>query len=441
MFFKRNECYPMKLILFIVLLVGAGSPNGWSFSRGGFGGGHTNYFVPVYMPYKEFRQSFKVLNPQRIRKPGKIYIKDHYLFINEKNKGIHIIDNSRPKAPKNLAFLKILGNLDIVIKNNILYADSFIDLLAIDLSPLQKDPFSIKLVKRLKSIFPYDATQRFTNELSENMPLNVTIVISESNPSKGVVIDWIEDKGYITFRKSFSGQPFGGSSSPGAGKGGSMARFAIYKNYLYTVDDKSLQVFDIDKANKPRHLGNYKVGEEIESIFPYKNKLFIGSRLGMYAYSLKNPREPAFLSKLAHIRSHNPVIVIRDPVVVDGRYAYVTLRLRRSGQLEVIDIRDIKKPKRVKVYRLNEPYGLAKYKSYLFVCNGRDGLWIYDAKDPLNITLIRTIHKAKRKDYRRKYLYYDVIIHQQKMIVVHSKGIDQYDIKDINNIKLLSSIR
>src|SRR6476646_316205 len=37
--------------------------------------------------------------------PGKIYIKDNLIFINEIDKGIHVIDNTNPSHPQQIAFL------------------------------------------------------------------------------------------------------------------------------------------------------------------------------------------------------------------------------------------------------------------------------------------------------------------------------------------------
>ena len=76
--------------------------------------------VPVYMPFNEFRSSFCKSDTCEITIPGKIYFKDNYLFVNEYGKGIHVIDNSNPADPKKIAFYKILGNVDMAIRGNIL---------------------------------------------------------------------------------------------------------------------------------------------------------------------------------------------------------------------------------------------------------------------------------------------------------------------------------
>ena len=89
-------------------------------------------------------------NPQVLEETGKIYIKGHLIFLNEFGKGIHVINNRNPYKPEIIAFLNIPGNVDIAIRDNILYADSYTDLVVIDIS----DPKNIKEIKRIKNIFP-----------------------------------------------------------------------------------------------------------------------------------------------------------------------------------------------------------------------------------------------------------------------------------------------
>ena len=48
-------------------------------------------YEPVYMSYEELRASVRSESPQELKDTGKIYVKDSYIYINEKNKGIHVI--------------------------------------------------------------------------------------------------------------------------------------------------------------------------------------------------------------------------------------------------------------------------------------------------------------------------------------------------------------
>ncbi|MDR3133664.1 MAG: hypothetical protein LBU42_06535 [Prevotellaceae bacterium] len=51
---------------------------------------------PVYMSYSDFRTPPPVQTAQAITSPGKICLYGDYIFINDVNKGFHIIDNTNP---------------------------------------------------------------------------------------------------------------------------------------------------------------------------------------------------------------------------------------------------------------------------------------------------------------------------------------------------------
>src|SRR5688572_20991810 len=84
----------------------------------------------------------------------------------------------------------------------------------------------------------------------------------------------------------------------GTGVGGSMARFTVAGNYLYTVSYTNLNVFDLSKPSDPAFFHTVSVGENIETIFARDPQtLFIGSENGMHIYSLQTPEYPMLLSR------------------------------------------------------------------------------------------------------------------------------------------------
>src|ERR1044072_4880216 len=108
------------------------------------------------------------------------------------------------------------------------------------------------------------------------------------------------------------------NASTTGGSGGSTARFAISGNYLYTVDNANLKVFDISTANDPVLKNTVPVGFEIETIYPFKDKLFIGSTSAVHIFSINNPEQPQKLSTAI-----SPEVIRRcDPVVAKDTVAY-----------------------------------------------------------------------------------------------------------------------
>jgi hypothetical protein len=220
------------------------------------------------------------------------------------------------------------------------------------------------------------------------------------------------------------------SSTPfGAGVGGSMARFTIINDYLYTVTNWELNVFNISTPTSPMFSNKMSAGWNIETIYPFKDKLFVGGRSGMYIFGLQNPALPNSLGRFMHASSC-------DPVVADDKYAYVTLRSGRScdghsNQLDIIDIGNLTSPTLVKTYPMTNPNGLSKDGNLLFICDGKSGVRIYDASNVSDLKLLKQIKNLNT---------YDVIAANKHALIVAEDGLYQFDYTDLNDVKLLSKI-
>ncbi len=386
--------------------------------------------VPVYMAYDDFRASFEKSAPIEISHPGKMYFKDGYLFVNEYGKGIHIIDNSNPANPQKVAFYEIMGNVDMAIRGNILYADSFIDLLAIDITDLD-NPVEID---RIENVFP-----EIVPEGEEWFPYAMV------DKSKGVIVDWevkkitekMEDytQGGWIFRGGMdflAAAESGAKWTGGSGTGGSMARFMLNDNYLYVIAVPTrLKTVDITTVTEMAVIDSVVMPRNMETLFRLEDKLFVGTTTGMLIFDLADPQKPAYVSAYDHIRAC-------DPVVVDGQYAYVTLRtgnMCNNGQnlLEVIDISSLANPYLVKSYPMFNPHGLGTDGDLLFVCDGAAGLKIYDKSDPLAIITNRIAHYPD-------FDTYDVIPMNGILMLVGKDGIYQYDYSDPENIIQISHL-
>lgn len=105
---------------------------------------------PIYQTKEAVKANIKSNGPRTIESPGKIFIYGNYVFLNELDKGVHIIDNTNPSSPVLKAFIDIPGNQDIAVKGNVLYADMYGTLVSIDIS----DPIHSKLLKDVSNVFP-----------------------------------------------------------------------------------------------------------------------------------------------------------------------------------------------------------------------------------------------------------------------------------------------
>jgi hypothetical protein len=388
--------------------------------------------VPIYMAFDEFRASVKKSEAKDINQPGKMYFKDGFLFVNEFAKGIHIINNSNPSNPQKIAFLEIMGNVDMAIRGNILFADSYIDLVAIDISDIN-NPVE---VGRLENIFPEIAPEGdkwypYCNvDRSKGVIVgwNVKTVTEEREP--GSYNHWFYKGDFLSFDSNSGTRP---SWTGGAGVGGSMARFMLNQQYLYVIALPSkLKTIDTEQVDEMTVVDSIDVPRNMETLYSIDNRLFVGTTTGMLIFSIENPQAPRQISSYDHITAC-------DPVVVDGNFAYVTLRtgtMCTNGQnlLEVIDISSIENPFLVKSYPMFNPHGLGVDGNLLFLCDGAAGLKIYDKTDPMQI------HMNQIKHYP-DFNTFDVIPLNGVLMLVGADGIYQYDYSDPLNIVELSHIQ
>jgi len=380
--------------------------------------------TPVYDTKANVVANIKSNTPITVKQAGKLYIYGKYIFLNEIDKGVHIIDNGNPSNPINVAFINIPGNVDIAVRGNTLYADFYADLLAIDIT----NPLQAKMEKLLPDIFP---DRKYSNGFVPD-------------PSM-IIVDWLKKD--TTVEVDRNGGIFNGgwcaacsflmsgtadatkSMTSAPGIAGSMSRFAVVNDFMYAVNQSALQTISISSANDPQLVKSDNMGWSIETIFPFKDKLFIGSSTGMFIYNIANPATPEQQGSFSHARAC-------DPVIADDNYAFVTLRdgnicSGSANQLDIVNVQNVFSPSLVKTYQLTNPFGLAKDGNYLFICDGRDGLKVYDASSVTNLKLLKHLPGMET---------YDVIAWNKRLLLVTNKGLLQYDYSDIGNIRLLSTI-
>jgi hypothetical protein len=400
-------------------------------------------YTGITLTTTQVRQGVGVSSPQPLVKPGKIYTKDGYLFINELKEGIHVIDNRNPSSPKTLAFINIPGNGDIAVRDQFLYADSYMDLVTFDISNLA----DIHEVARVQNVFTqgqFDGGGWSYQSINNNSN-NALIYDQRVDYVKQTVQTNCEatptQSGWWNINTMFassasSDRSSGSTGGSASGTGGSMARFALYDKYLYAVGSSDMKLFNVQQPAQPTFSTTVSMGWGIETIFPYKDKLFIGSQTGMLIYDNSNPAQPRQLSTFSHAR-------VCDPVVVNGNTAYVTLRSGNrcagiTNQLDVVDVSDLLNPKLVKSYPMRNPYGLGVDFPNLFICEGAYGLKSFNASDPLQID-------RNLQEYIEDLQAYDVIplgtvSNQKVLLLIGQDGFYQFDYSNPARLRLLSKI-
>jgi len=388
--------------------------------------------VPQYQSLEDWRQTtFELSEARTLDRPGKIYVYHQYLLVNELYEGVHIFDNSNPANPVQLGFLQVLANVDMAVKDNVLYLDSYRDLLAFDISDIGNPSY----LGRAEDVFSF-RDYGYLAGYDQNYPM---VYVDET---KGVVVGWAIEEiteetqtgyhGDWLYTMDFSAANVSNESASlgGIGQAGSTARFAIYQNALYTLETFELGTFDISNR-VPVHQGDIGINRVGETLFPAQEHLFIGTNTGMMIFNLANPLAPVHRSDYNHVMAC-------DPVVVDGNRAYVTLASGRfcggnSDVLDVIDISNLDQPSLIRSYPMTNPKGMGLANELLFLCDGPDGLKVFDRSDDNAIDQNQLAHFPNITTN-------DVIPVGNVLIMTAEEGIYQYDFSNVNNITQLSLI-
>lgn len=234
---------------------------------------------------------------------------------------------------------------------------------------------------------------------------------------------------------------FAAEASNDSGVGGSYARFVIVNNAMYIVDDTNVKTFDVSTPSNPTLIDEQSVGERIESIFNFQDKLFIGSSIGLFIYQITDTGIPTKLSETTYFEFD---IFPCDPVVANDSLAFVTLNSETRintdcggsfnidvNVLKIFDITNIEQPQLMIEYPFLAPKGLGLDGTTLFICDHTEGLKVFDTSDPYNLQQLAHINN---------FTAFDVIPLDGLLLVVGPDNVYQFDYTDLTNISLVSTI-
>ena len=387
--------------------------------------------VPVIKSKSEIRNSIQVKAAQPTNSDGKIYVYNDLLFYIAQNSGIHIFNNQNPENPQNIIFIQLEGVHDISVKNDILYADNFMDLVVFDISNVS----DIQLVNVEEDMLLYYATfpedslyyqsNIYTSNEDEFVAEYTTIYMERTEVENNPEMFW-------SSFSIFESDVLALDAGINIGTGGSYAKFQIYDNALYTLDDYKLNTFNITDYNSiskvsETWLGGW-FGGELETTFILKEYMFIGATNGMHIVGLQDEFNPIYTSSFTHSTGC-------DPVVVEGNTAYITVRGGNTcgaieDQVNIIDVTDINTPVEYSTYFLSSPYGLGIKNHILYVCND-SGINVFDAQNPNEIVLQNTIETTSK----------DVIPLSSHLIAVGENVIHQFNYTDNFGLELISTLQ
>jgi hypothetical protein len=162
---KRFSKISLVFIVFALIIL-----QGWTDD-----GDYYYEYYAVYMDRANLKKSvFYLETGKEMKNPGKIYYKQPYLFINEKYKGVHVIDNTNPSNPQNRGFIVAPGCMDMAVKDSILYLDNAVDMVSFDLRTMRE-------------------THRITDIFPEPEPPG-GLVRYDGRPEGFIIVEWVKVK-------------------------------------------------------------------------------------------------------------------------------------------------------------------------------------------------------------------------------------------------------
>ncbi|MCZ8020596.1 MAG: hypothetical protein O9302_02705 [Cyclobacteriaceae bacterium] len=165
----KTKIIKLSLIIIWLLLISCfveyGTPE--------FPAGIVEGYKPVYLTGAEAEIKWK--SPQPLDKPGKIYVFQNYLLVNERLKGVHVHNNTNPGEPISIGFLQVAGCTDMAIQGDVLYVNHIADLVALKINNFQ----SFAELSRIQQ-------KDWINQFPEETDVYFECV----DPSKGTVVGW-----------------------------------------------------------------------------------------------------------------------------------------------------------------------------------------------------------------------------------------------------------
>lgn len=386
-------------------------------------------YEPILKTADEIEEDIQFVEDRVLENPGKFYYYQDMILINERGQGVHIIDNSDVSNPQKLGFIAIEGNEDISLSDHYIYADTWQNIIVIDIENI-REPNVVNVITGVKDEF-WELDQGLFVVGYQETSESITMTCEEY---QGPVFT-VDNRVFVDVSTSADvalGAPETAGAS-GEGQGGSLTRMALFNEHFYYINSHTMHIFDVSNLAEPDRLNEVFMEWGIETIFPYKDNLFIGANNGMHIFDNTIPSDPRYLSTFAHANAC-------DPVVVQGDIAYVTLRDGNEcenffNELNVVDVSDLLRPQLIATFPMHNPHGLSVRGDVLYLCEADQGLKVFDISEPEEIgeSQIGSVED---------YFAYDVIsVTSDLLLMIGEDGFYQFNSKDPKELELRSSIK
>jgi len=343
---------------------------------------------PVTLTWDELRADIEPRygNQETLTSPGKTYALGSYLFIIDKFRGVHIIDQTDNQNPIRIVFIPIQGISSLSIEGNYLYANSFTDLVVIDYQKILDGTFDETDAYRQENIFSPPSYEDFFPDdyavKGEEEDYEGFIVQDSSSPENGFIIGYYDTDGDTVLYGEYEDANVSYTRT-----GNPVVDFTLQNNYLITAQSNQVNLYSLSDPTQPALEQTYTSEDDLqlETISTYKaDMLIIGTNQGTF---FKDHSVPGELDDV----DFSELITSCDAIITQGNYMYVTIRSGQAcssinnssnaNKLLVYNTLQASQPVLEKSISINEPYGLDINGDQLFICNDQ-GLLEFDITTP-----------------------------------------------------------
>lgn len=390
-----------------------------------------NKAIGVYGDIEQIRNEPLIAPQQSVENITKVFYGDNYILVGEKEKGIHVINNTNTRNISKQGFINIPYIGEFFVEGNYLYVEALYDLIKIDIS----NPFSPLLINRSN----YAIHQPFLNANGEVLLKFQYTRATESFELGSEKEKALREHNNLFF--NFNNELIPENTIPStflgtANKKGAANKMAYQNNHLYILGKENIVTYNDGSNGLTRTCSLNLIDDkdsELETVYLQNNKLYIGSSKSSFIVTATNC--PNLISEY----KRPPAPVTKDPILPNGNVAYLTLKSEAGSSNNQLQVLDVSNPSEIEVIgrlTMKSPQGLALLASnLLMVGEGQNGIRLINVADPTNPQTV--LYDANSKAY-------DLMVHPTLPNIIlglYDNKISQYEYHtSTNSLEFLSDM-
>ncbi len=372
--------------------------------------------VPVYGSIETLRKGFEIKGVQPMDTITQIVELDHAYFLEEKGKGVHVVDKINFTEPKRIAFISIPGYLSLEAINNTLYVGQATDLVSIDVSDLN----SIQVEARISNVFnaDYVKSDSFIVGYTEAY---VRLILEDAHCAETHIMP--ENRSEI---ESQSVEPH--------------VDLHITNNHLHACDNKNVSSFSISGGDLTFRASNSIVsGRNTGSPKINSTREFV---------AVGTPRSNIFLFQTDGSLSRVVSTFVSSPFTCGNFYLFQNAAIytdfrtssnqncNSQNTLHIHPINGLSQPFMPRQFPFTQPQSISIMDSSMLLCDGNAGFSLFDFKNPSTFNPdsdmfdeITTVHSAVSA------------LSKERILIWGNDGLFYFNVEQPTNIRLITEIK